>query len=123
MNLNKIREDLKGLKDIEELGKELEVVAFGSQVKGGQRPNSDLDIAIITRIHDKEQNRTIWKTTLPYNYDPYDIKIFELLPLRIKMSIIRDYIVVFGDEVEISEYFYHYRKLWMDSKHRILRQF
>jgi predicted nucleotidyltransferase len=123
MNLNKIREDLKGLKDIKGLGKKLEVVAFGSQVKGGERPTSDLDIAIITRIHDKEKNLQIWKSTLPYNYDPYDIKIFELLPLRIKMSIIKDYEVIYGDKLEISEYFYHYRKLWMDSKHRILRQF
>jgi len=123
MNLKKIRKDLSGLKELKGLENDLEVVAFGSQVKGGQRPSSDVDIAIITRIHDSEQNLQVWKNTLPYNYEPYDIKIFELLPLRIKMSIIRDYIVVFGDEVEISEYFYHYRKLWMDSKHRILRQF
>ncbi len=123
MNLKKIREDLRGLKDLKGQANELEVVAFGSHVTGGQRPSSDVDIAIITRIHEREQNLQIWKNTLPYNYEPYDIKIFELLPLRIKMSIIRDYIVVFGDEVEISEYFYHYRKLWMDSKHRILRQF
>lgn len=57
------------------------------------------------------------------NYNPYDVKIFELLPLRIKMSIIKDHIVVYGNELELSEYFYHYRKLWMDSKHRIINQF
>lgn len=26
------------------------------------------------------------------------------------------YIVLFGDKLEISEYFYHFRKLWKDSK-------
>jgi len=31
----------------------------------------------------------------------------------------KNYKVLFGDEVEISEYFYFYRKLWADSKHRI----
>lgn len=123
MNLNKIKEDLKGLKKINDLGKNLEVVAFGSQVKGGERPNSDIDIAIITRIHNKEKNLQILKSILPYNYNPYDVKIFELLPLRIKMSIIKDHIVVYGNELELSEYFYHYRKLWMDSKHRIINQF
>jgi predicted nucleotidyltransferase len=74
MNLNKIKEDLKGLKKINDLGKNLEVVGFGSQVKGGERPNSDIDIAIITRIHNKEKNLQILKSILSYNYNPYDVK-------------------------------------------------
>ncbi|WP_290723454.1 hypothetical protein [Archaeoglobus sp.] len=30
-----------------------------------------------------------------------------------------DYIVLFGDELEISEYFYYWRKIWDNVKHRI----
>ncbi len=50
----------------------------------------------------------------------YDIRIFELLTLKLKASVMSDYLVIYGDELEISEYFYYYRKLWNDQKHRIL---
>ncbi|HDH44732.1 MAG TPA: nucleotidyltransferase domain-containing protein, partial [Thermococcus sp.] len=39
--------------------------------------------------------------------------------LYIKIEIIRDYKVICGDELEISEYFYHFRKLWKDMEKRI----
>jgi uncharacterized protein len=118
-----IKNDLKGLKEATRINEGFGVVAFGSQVKGESRPKSDIDIAIVTGIHNREKNLEIWKKALSYNVGKYDIKIFELLPLRIKISIIKDYKVIFGDEVEISEYFYQYRKQWMDSKHRVLSQF
>ena len=105
--------------DLKKLGDQYEIVMFGSHISGGARPNSDIDIAIITRVQDKQKNINIWKDILAYNVKPYDIKIFELLPLRIKISIIQNYVVLFGDALEISEYFYKYRKLWDDCKHRI----
>ncbi len=49
----------------------------------------------------------------------YDIRVFELLPLKIKASVMGNYIVLYGKLPEISEYFYHYRKLWDDCKHRV----
>ncbi|MFX1519351.1 MAG: hypothetical protein ACFFCD_05475 [Promethearchaeota archaeon] len=48
----------------------------------------------------------------------YDIRVFELLPLHIKPAIIEKCVVLFGDPLEISEYFYFYRKLWKDMKCR-----
>ncbi|MFO8018547.1 MAG: nucleotidyltransferase domain-containing protein [Promethearchaeia archaeon] len=105
--------------DLQELGDKYEVVVYGSHISGGTRPNSDIDIALITRVHDEQKNIKIWKNIISYNLQPYDIKIFELLPLRIKMSIIHDYEVIFGELLEISEYFYKYRKIWEDCKHRI----
>ncbi len=38
----------------------------------------------------------------------YDIRVFELLPLKIKASVL-----------EISEYFYYWRKFCEDFRHRI----
>ncbi|MCX8207851.1 MAG: hypothetical protein N3G75_08490 [Methanothrix sp.] len=35
----------------------------------------------------------------------YDIRIFEILPLRVKASVMSDYVVVYGDALDISEYF------------------
>ncbi|MGV9198617.1 MAG: nucleotidyltransferase domain-containing protein [Promethearchaeia archaeon] len=111
--INKVRRDLS------QLGKIFEIVMYGSQVSGGARPTSDIDIAIITRIHNNQENIKIWRDILEYNVKPYDIKIFELLPLRIKISVIHDYKVIFGDPLEISEYFYKFRNIWEDCKHRI----
>ncbi len=49
----------------------------------------------------------------------YDIRVFEMLPLHIQINIIKNHLVLFGDELELSEYFYFYRKLWNDVKQRI----
>lgn len=111
--IEKIRQDLRDLK-----GK-YEIVVYGSQIAGGARPNSDIDIAVITHVHDEGKKREIWNELLKYNVEEYDIKVFELLSLRIKASVIENYEVVFGNPLDISEYFYHYRKLWDDCKHRI----
>jgi predicted nucleotidyltransferase len=48
----------------------------------------------------------------------YDVRVFELFPLHIKAEVMSKYIVVFGDPLEISEYFYYYRKLWKDVEKR-----
>jgi len=50
----------------------------------------------------------------------YDIKIFEDLPLHIKMDIINFHHVIIGDEVELSYYFYRFRKERQDLEHRVL---
>ena len=48
----------------------------------------------------------------------YDVHVFEALPLFLKASVFKNYIVVLGDAPEIGEYFYFYRKLWKDQEHR-----
>ena len=50
----------------------------------------------------------------------YDIRVFELFPIYIQASITNNYLVLFGDPLQISEYLYCYRKKWDDCKHRIL---
>ncbi|MBY8984476.1 MAG: nucleotidyltransferase domain-containing protein [Candidatus Lokiarchaeota archaeon] len=97
-----------------------EVVLYGSQVEGGIRPDSDIDIAVITRGTDIEKNIKIQKELLGIFSLKFDIRVFELFPIYIQISIIENYQVVFGDILEISEYFYSFRKKWDDCKHRIL---
>ncbi|GAG97532.1 unnamed protein product [marine sediment metagenome] len=104
----------------ETLEEKYEVIMYGSQVEGGSRPSSDVDIAVITRKVSKEENVKIQEELLGILPLKYDIRVFELYPIYIQMSIIENYKVVFGDPLEISEYFYQYRKKWDDCKHRIL---
>ncbi|MEA1944879.1 MAG: nucleotidyltransferase domain-containing protein [Euryarchaeota archaeon] len=95
-----------------------EVVIFGSYANKTANKRSDIDIAVITRMSDRARCIEIWKDLLGRAPPIYDIRIFELLPLQIKISVIENYRVVFGNKLDISEYFYNFRKMWRDAKHR-----
>lgn len=98
--------------------KNFSVVIYGSYASGNFTSRSDIDVAIVTMKSNPSENKKIWQGVLgkvPYTFD---LKVFELLPLEIKASIIQNSIVVFGNPLEISEYFYHFRKLWEDLKPR-----
>jgi len=111
--LNNVKEDLKKIDNFW-------VVIYGSSLSEYYIPlKSDIDIAIITQIKEKKENLNIWKDIMGEFAEKYDIKIFELLPLFIKIEIIENYRVIFGNPLEISEYFYHYRSIWKDMVHRI----
>jgi predicted nucleotidyltransferase len=113
-DLNKLEEDLHYLKD------KYDVILYGSNVEGGVRPKSDIDIAILSYETNKEYNFKLQKELLGKFPLKYDIRVFELFPIDIKISIVKNYRVVFGDPLEISEYLYLFRKKWDDCKHRIL---
>lgn len=113
MNMEEIKKDLKFLK-------EYEVILFGSFVSGEFRQDSDIDVAVVTRSKDNDRNLELLKSFIGKAKPIYDIRIFELLPLKLKASAMSCYSVLYGDELEISEYFYEYRKQWDDQKHRIM---
>ena len=117
MKLPKI-EEMKEI--LEPLKEKYEVILFGSAVEGGMRPESDIDIAIITRNKDEKQNIELQKTLFGIFPLKFDIRVFELFPIDIQISIIKNYKVIFGEPLEISEYFYYFRKKWDDCKYRIL---
>ena len=110
-DLHKIRADLHLLMDYE-------VVIFGSYATKKADSRSDIDIAVLTKERDRIRCIEIWTEMLGKVPEDYDLKIFELLPLQIKASLMQNYEVVFGNRLDISEYFYDFRKLWNDSKQR-----
>jgi len=117
MKLDKLRKIKEKLKLLEE---KYDVVIYGSYVEGGTRPNSDIDVAVLSYETNKEKNIKLQKELLGKFSLKYDIRIFELLPIYIQISIVQNYWVIFGVQLEISEYFYYFRKKWDDCKHRIL---
>lgn len=110
----KIKQDLIALKE------KFDTILFGSFLENAMRPNSDIDISIISYNSRLEENIVLQKEILGKFPLIYDIRVFELYPIHIKIQIINNYEVVFGNILEISEYFYQYRKKWDDMKHRIL---
>ena len=116
-----ISHTLISLKDHFDLLKDqFEIVLFGSRATDNYALNSDYDIAIITRLTDKPNNLQHQWDVLKFSQRNLDIRIFELFPLTIQISIIKNYKVILGDPLEISEYFYYFRKKWNDCKQRIL---
>jgi len=90
------------------------ILLFGSYAEGEPTKRSDIDVCmvkpsegILDAIYDKLGGK-------------YDIKVFENLPLYVKMEVIRHHEVIHGDELDLSEYFYFFRKLWQDMGHRIV---
>ncbi|RLG60225.1 MAG: DNA polymerase subunit beta [Candidatus Hydrothermarchaeota archaeon] len=78
---------------------------------------SDVDVAVVTMK--KENNLKLMPELLGrVNPNKYDVRIFELLPMYIKAEIIENFKVVYGDEKEVGEYFYFWRKLCKDFKRR-----
>lgn len=109
-------------KDFEEIRRDLMdlqnywVVIFGGYLTGNYR---DIDVCVITKTRDNKKNRELLYDLTGRFGREYDIKIFELMPLNLKGSVINNYMVLFGDKLQISEYFYFYRKLWDDNRHRL----
>lgn len=79
---------------------------FGSYVEGGFRPNSDIDICILSHSRRKEVQEKIMSQNEGSFPKIYELHIFESFPITIQYSIWSNYIVLFGNEIEISEYLY-----------------
>ncbi len=114
LEIEDLRETLRPLKE------NYDVILYGSHAEGAAHPKSDIDIAVISLEKNTEKNIEIQENLLGKFPLTFDVRVFELFPIYIQISIIDNYKVIFGDILEISEYFYSIRKKWDDCKHRIL---
>ncbi len=111
----KIMEDFRFL--VENRGVKT-VLLYGSWKKGTQTKKSDIDICIVVpELKSVRQQtsflRSIWQKI---DANKYDIRLFEELPLYIKINVINNSKIIFTKSApELSYYFYKYRKLWNDQ--------
>ena len=89
------------------------ILLYGSHARGEATERSDVDICLV-----KPKPGT-YERVLEKLGGKYDVKVFEELPLYIQIEVIRSHRVIYGDELELSEYFYRFRKLWKDMEHRV----
>lgn len=98
----------------------LGVFLFGSQVTGRSTGRSDVDVCIVAGpgADPWEVLGHSWEAT---RADPrYDIKVFEELPLFLKGAVLDEGVLLLSrDRVGLSEYLWHWRKLWSDQRHRV----
>jgi hypothetical protein len=97
----------------------LGILLFGSYSRGNQTSLSDIDLCVVAPEEDPIELYTLFSTNINLFSKRYDIKFFSKLPLYMQIRVIEEGIVVYSpDELELYEYFYHFRKLWADQKHR-----
>lgn len=112
MDKKQLKKDFSFLK-----GKVMAILLFGSKIKQST-PRSDIDICIVAKEKDSRIIREVYQH-IDVNKKRYDVHTFNELPLHIKIDIINNHREIYiKDKPELYEYFYFYRKLWNDQKHR-----
>ncbi|MEX2724313.1 MAG: nucleotidyltransferase domain-containing protein [Candidatus Freyarchaeota archaeon] len=111
--MEKVKRDFGFLTDRRDV---LAVLLYGSQASGESTPRSDVDICVVAPEADRDE---LFRTLLRHVREPYDVKIFESLPMYLKIQVIKNHIVVYARNIlDLYEYFYTYRKLWKDQERR-----
>jgi predicted nucleotidyltransferase len=81
VTLKGIEKDFEGFKE-----KTLGILLFGSRAEGTHHARSDIDVCLVAGEYDPDKLfQEVLKTNLTAKYD---VKIFELLPMKIKGSIL-----------------------------------
>ncbi len=108
--VERVARDFSGFRDIA-----LAVILFGSFARGEETERSDVDVCIVAGK--RERIKEVWDRILESGLTGrYDVKIFELLPLKLKIEVIRDGKVVFcRDRDELDYLFWKFRKIWNDE--------
>ncbi len=101
----------------------LAVLFFGTGAKGQADSRNDCDLCVVApEVRDSSGMSTILRkiyVNINVSLKRYDIWLFEALSLYMKAQVIETHRVVScRDLPEFYEYFYFYRKIWNDQKHR-----
>ncbi|KKK45268.1 hypothetical protein LCGC14_1166130 [marine sediment metagenome] len=114
--LKQIRDDFKKVLSAKDI---LGILLYGSQISNGGTNRSDIDVCIVAPTENPyELISYIWQN-INVNLKRYDIRIFKELPIYIKIQVIEEGKVIYSpNKFDLYEYFYLYRKIWADQKHR-----
>jgi len=97
----------------------LGILLYGSYSKSKNTNRSDIDICIVAPSEEVQQLLSFVLQNINVNANKYDIRIFNELPLYIKIHIIEDGLLIYSpNKLDLYEFFFIYRKLWDDQKHR-----
>lgn len=97
----------------------LGILLYGSYIKNVETSKSDIDICIVAPSEKKVKLLAFILNKINVVSKKFDIRFFSELPLYIKIQVIEEGQLIYSlDEFDLYEYFYFYRKLWADQKHR-----
>jgi len=111
----KVREDLRFLFENRSV---LGVLLYGSVVAGESTERSDIDVCVVAPAAVDTVAFSRWILSNVKD-ERYDVRVFELMPLYLKMEVVEHGEVVHARDIyELYEYFYAFRKSWDDQKQR-----
>jgi len=114
--LNQIADDFS---EIIKNKKILGILLYGSYVEERNTNRSDIDICVVAPNEDIYELISHLLQNINVNEKKYDIRVFNELPLYIKIHVIQTGVLIYSsNKLDLYEYFYIYRKLWDDQKHR-----
>ena len=114
--LNQIKKDFS---NIIEKKKIIGILLYGSYIDNKTTNRSDIDICVVAPDEDMHALLSYVLQNINVNLKQYDIRFFSELPLYIKINVVEDGILVYSpNKLDLYEYFYTFRKLWADQKHR-----
>lgn len=97
----------------------LGILLFGSYAIDMQTNRSDVDICIVAPQENSEEILSQIFQIINVNQKKYDVRLFQELPLYIKIRVIKNGVLIYTpNKYDLYEFFYFYRKLWDDQKHR-----
>ncbi len=111
--MKELVKDIKNIKD-----DVFAIILYGSYIYGKPNIRSDIDVCLVLKTNDENEIKNVYRKTLRLSgkNEKYDIKIFELLSLYIKINIINSGKIIFvKNSKELQEYFYFYKKLWQEQ--------
>lgn len=111
--IKNLNEDIREIKD-----NIFAIIIYGSYAKGTPTKRSDIDVCVVAKNQDKLKINNTYKKILKLSAKTpkYDIRIFEQMPLFMKMEVIENGKIIYvKDLYELNEYFYFFRKLWEDQ--------
>jgi len=113
-----IKKDLEFLNRPPWVERLLGVLLYGSWARGEESPGSDIDLCIV--VPQASGRAALWREFVSHLRDQrYEVRIFEMLPLHIKIAVIEEGVVLHSrDNLELWEYFSPFRREWEDQKHR-----
>ncbi len=96
----------------------LGILLYGSLAAGEGSERSDIDISIVAPVIDDKIgfSRRILSNVRDVRYD---VRVFELMPLYLKAEVVENGEIIYTKNIfKLYEYFYYFRKIWEDQKHR-----
>ncbi len=97
----------------------LGILLYGSYLMDNETSRSDIDICIVAPYEDIHQLISFILQNVNVTSKKYDVRVFQELPLYIKIHVIEKGELIYSpNELDLYEYFYLYRKIWNDQKHR-----
>ena len=110
---------IKDFSNIVEKKKITGILLYGSYIDNKATSRSDIDICVVAPNEDMHNLLSYISQNINVNLKKYDVRFFSELPPYIKINVIEKGILVYSpNKLDLYEYFYIYRKLWADQKHR-----